>query len=68
MKPCEYCEGTGIVNYNCGFCSGSGEGAADGSRCQFCKGTGSDKSECEKCGGKGEVEDEGPDESTDQGD
>ena len=35
---CEYCAGEKTVD--CSWCSGSGEGMADGSRCMACHGKG----------------------------
>ena len=56
MKICEDCEGTGLIDYFCPYCSGSGEGMADGARCQFCKGKGERKGECKTCYGSGDVD------------
>ena len=56
---CEACEGKGFTNEYCSWCSGSGEGCADGTRCSACKGTGNEASECQLCNGTGKVKREG---------
>lgn len=63
LITCPECDGSGHVDYTCGFCNGSGEGMYDGSTCHQCKGRGDMPGPCDLCGGEGEIE---PDPSDDE--
>ncbi len=52
-EPCDRCNGQGVVEARCGYCNGSGEGMADGSRCRVCLGGGVLPMECPQCQGRG---------------
>lgn len=50
---CHDCSCSGLQDYLCPYCGGSGEGMTDGSTCWSCKGKGTERDTCETCEGEG---------------
>ena len=55
---CPECDGTGIANYRCESCGGSGEDRSGYGSCSVCRGGGIVEDECQNCNGDGLVQKE----------